>query len=54
MLTLTTFQAEVSGNVATAGYLLGALSILVVATVLFFAIRLFRTKKSNLHQGPTK
>ncbi|MBX0300750.1 hypothetical protein K2F54_12280 [Cryobacterium sp. 1639] len=47
MLTLTVLQADLTGGVATVGYALGGIGVVLAATLVYFGIRLFRTKKMN-------
>lgn len=47
MLILTTLQADISGNVATVGYALGGLGVVVAAGLLYLIVRSFRSKKTK-------
>lgn len=42
MIVLTAFPSEITGNVATLGYLLGAICLVAVAAGLFFLYRMSR------------
>jgi hypothetical protein len=47
MITLTALQADITGNLASSGYLLGGISVVVAAFVVYLCIRLFRARKNH-------
>jgi len=52
MLIPTVLHAEISGNVASVGYVLGGLGVLAVAAVLFLGIHLIRSRMTVNDENP--
>jgi len=52
MLIPTVLQAEISGNVASVGYVLGGLGVLAVAAVLFLGVQLIRSRMTVNDENP--
>jgi len=52
MLIPTVLQAEISGSIASVGYVLGGLGVLAVAAVLFLGIWLIRSRMTINRENP--